>query len=192
MFKAYIWKLFNLLNKYIAKPRMIVGYHRYDNIYLPLTRLSNTVDITYPAKLDIADNVYVSHYSILECSNGITIEEGCQIAAHVSILSHSSHDAIRLYGSHYIEHNGRHKGYMQGSVFIGKYTFIGPYSVIMPNTRIGKGSLISAYSFVKGKFPDFAVIAGNPAKIVGDTRKRDADYLAEYPELQAYYAEWAK
>ena len=61
-------------------------------------------------------------------------------------------------------------GYIQGKVNIGKYTFIGPHSTIMPNTTIGKGCIVSAYSYVKGNYPDFSIISGNPAKIVGDTR----------------------
>jgi acetyltransferase-like isoleucine patch superfamily enzyme len=171
---------------------MVVGFRRSDGVYLPFTRLSTSVEIISPQNLAISDNVFVWHHSILECSNGVTIGEGCQIGAYVLIASHSSHYAIRLYGAHYIEHNGRHKGYITGAVKIGNYTFVGPHSVIMPGTSIGKGSIVSAYSLVKGEFPDFAILAGNPAKVVGDTRELDAKMLARYPELQAYYDEWAK
>ena len=190
--KKLFWQLCNLLNKYIAHPRMVLGYCRkIDGVYLPLTRVSNTTDIIYPEKLNIADNVFIWHNSILECSNGITIDEGCQIGAYVLMASHSSHLAIRLYGKHFIEHNGRHKGYIRGAISIGKYTFIGPHSVIMPGTTIGRGSIVSAYSLVKGDFPDFAIIAGNPATVVGDTREMDKKSLDKYPELRGYYDEWA-
>lgn len=190
--KQLFWKLCNLLNKYIAHPRMVLGYKRKnDGVWLPLTRISTSSDIVYPEKLDIANNVFVWHNSILECSNGITIEEGCQIGAYVLMASHSSHVAIRLYGSHFIENNGHHSGYVRGAISIGKYTFVGPHSVIMPGTTIGKGSIVSAYSLVKGVFPDFAIIAGNPATQVGDTREIDQRQLDKYPELREYYEEWA-
>lgn len=191
MFKKYFWRLCNLLQKYIAKPRMIMGYKSSNGVYLPNTRISNTVDIVYPKRLNIADNVFIWHHSILECSNNITIAEGCQIGAHVLIATHSSHIAIRLYGKHYIEHNNRHISYIKGSVSVGCYTFIGPYSTIMPGSQIGRGSIVAAYSMVKGTFPDFAILAGNPAKIVGDTRESDKELLRKHPELQAYYQEWA-
>lgn len=171
---------------------MVLGYTSATGEYLPLTRVSNSVDIIYPQNLEIANNVFVWHYSILECSNKITIEEGCQIGAYVLLASHSSHMAIRLYGHHYIEHNGKHLGYVKGSIKIGKFTFVGPHSVIMPGTIIGKGSIVSAYSMVKGEFPDYAIIAGNPAKVVGDTREIDAKLLSKHPELQNYYDEWTK
>jgi acetyltransferase-like isoleucine patch superfamily enzyme len=62
----------------------------------------------------------------------------------------------------------------------------------MPETTIGKGSIVAAYSYVKGSFPDFAIISGNPAKVVGDTRELDKKYLDENPELNEYYNRWTK
>ena len=171
--KSLVWRLLNLLNKYISRPRMILGYKRSDGVYLAQTRLSNTVVVVNPQNLNIANNVFIWHHSILECSNHINIAEGCQIGAYVLIASHSSHLAIRLYGKHYMHYNGQHLGYIKGSVTIGAFCFIGPHAVIMPHSTIGKGSIVAAFSLVKGDFPDFAIIAGNPATIVGDTRELD-------------------
>jgi acetyltransferase-like isoleucine patch superfamily enzyme len=61
----------------------------------------------------------------------------------------------------------------------------------MPNTKIGKGSIVAAYSYVQGEFPDFAIIAGNPAVVIGDTRERDQAVIAQHPELKQYYDEWS-
>lgn len=154
------------------------------------TRMSNTTSLVSPEKLNIADNVFIGHFNFIEASNEITIEEGCQITNYISIISHSSHISIRLYGKHY--QGADMKGYVKGSVFIGKYTFVGPHSVIMPGTKIGKGSIVSAYSMVKGEFPEFSIIAGNPAQVVGDTHKLDEPFLQANPELRTFYEEWAK
>ncbi len=62
---------------------------------------------------------------------------------------------------------------------------------ILPGTKIGKGCIVSAYSLVSGEFPDFSIISGQPAKVIGDTRKMDARYLKESPELQESYRAWA-
>ena len=140
--------------------------------------------------LNIQDNVFIGHFNFIEASNGITIEEGCQITNYISIITHSSHISIRLYGKQYAGLDM--KGYVKGSVCIGKYTFIGPHSVIMPGTKIGKGSIVSAYSMVKGDFPEFSIIAGNPAKVVGNTRNIDGPFLQANPELRTFYEEWAK
>ncbi len=169
---------------------MVLGYKCYDGVYLTKTRISNTVNLVYPERLNIADNVYIGHYSILECSHNITIGEGCQISAYVMLITHSSHNSIRLYGKHYIGTSAP-LGYITGAIEIGKYTFLGAHATIMPNTKIGKGSIVAAYSLVQGTFPDFAIIAGNPAVIVGDTRERDKQSLEENPHLHQYYNEWA-
>jgi hypothetical protein len=51
--------------------------------------------------------------------------------------------------------------------------------------------LVRAYSYVSGEVPDFAIVAGQPAVVVGDTREVDADWLARHPECQADYEAWA-
>jgi acetyltransferase-like isoleucine patch superfamily enzyme len=187
--KSLIWSFFNWLNRYIAAPRMIMGYKQHNGLFRPHTRISNTTSITAPEKLTIGDHVFIGHHTVLDCSNNVTIGDGCQICTNVLIINHSSHTSIRLYGRHYIG-NQPHIGYVTGAVCIGEYSFIGPYSTIMPDCTIGKGSIVTAYSLVKGKFPDFAIIAGNPAVIVGDTRKLDEQYLINNPELREYYNEW--
>ena len=153
------------------------------------TRVSNSTFIDHIQGLDLAENVYIGHHNFIEASNGIRIEEGCQITSFISITSHSSHQSIRLYGKSYA---GKEMiGYIKGSVHIGKYTFVGPHSTIMPNTKIGKGSIVAAYSYVQGDFPDFAILSGNPAVVIGDTRERDHALVAQHPELKKYYDEWS-
>jgi len=171
-------------------PRMITGYRHYNGRQLRYTRISNTTHIGCPEKFDVGDHVFIGHYNFIDCCNGLKLEEGCQVTNYVSILTHSSHQSIRLYGNQYV-HNKDLKGYVKGSVQIGAYTFIGPHAVIMPGARIGKGCLISAFSFVKGEFQDFAIVGGNPAIVIGDTRKADEEWLTKHPELRSYYQQWA-
>jgi len=181
-------KISNRLSVY-CKPLMLTKY-KQGSITLKNVRISNTTYINAKEHLVLGDHVFIGHYNFIEASNGIVIEEGCQITNFVSITTHSSHISIRLYGSEYSNYNDL-KGYIKGSVKIGKYSYIGPHSVIMPNTKIGKGSIVAAYSYVKGEFPDFSIIAGSPAKIVGDTRQLDENYLKENPDLRTFYNKWA-
>ena len=185
--KYTLWKKF----AFLTQPRMIWGYRRHDGRYLKNTRISNTVFIDHPGQLHIDDHVFIGHFNFIEASHGIQIGEGCQITNFTSITTHSSHHSIRLYGSHYREFTD-HDAYIRGSVDIGKYTFIGPHCLIMPNTKIGKGSIVAAYSQVQGSFPDFSILKGNPAVVVGDTRKKDAEFLENNPELKQFYNEWAE
>ncbi len=169
---------------------MIYGYLDNDKKIIDRTGVSSSTFIDYPHHLKLGKGVYIGHHNFLEASNGLEIGEGCQITSFITITTHSSHVSIRLYGRHYA--GADMVGYVRGSVKIGKYTFVGPHSTIMPGTSIGKGSLIAAYSYVQGDFPDFSIIAGNPAKVIGDTREKDQAILDQYPELKHYYNDWAK
>ena len=57
----------------------------------------------------------------------------------------------------------------------------------MPNTRIGKGCIVTAHSYLKGDYPDFSIISGNPAKVIGDVREKDNEWIISHPELQKTY-----
>lgn len=172
-------------------PEMIWGYRGEGGHHLANVRISNTTYVGGREHLNLGDHVFIGHFNMIDASNDLTIDEGCQVTNYVSILTHSSHIAIRLYGKEYRNHRD-HKGYVKGSVHIGRYSFIGPHSVIMPGTSIGKGCIVSAYSYVQGNFPDFAIIAGNPATVTGDTRKIDQPFLEMHPELSPYYSSWSQ
>lgn len=182
-------KIRYLLSKYFFQTQMNANFKRFDGKYLPKTRIGNTTFIQGIENLIIEDNVFIAPNSSIDATYGLTIKEGVQITPFSVITTHSSHISIRLYGKEY----GKVKnmvGYQTGPIYIGEYTYIGPHTVIMPNTKIGKGCIVSAFSYVKGEFPDFSIIQGIPAKIVGDTRDLDKKYLEENPDLQKLYDEW--
>lgn len=167
---------------------MVYGFKSKDGTNLKLTRISNSTYIEQKDKLELGDRVFIGHHNFIDASNGLVIGEGCQITNFVSIISHSSHNAIRYYGREY--RGTKMKGYVRGEVSLGKYTFVGPHVTIMPNTTIGKGCIVSSHSYVQGDFPDFSIIAGNPAKIIGDTREKDSEFFIKNPELKNNYDEW--
>ena len=172
----------------LVKPE-IIGIKRDKNDHLIKdTRISNVTHISFPQNVRIGDNVFIGHFNYIDGYDGVIIGEGCQITNYVSILSHSSHHAIRLYGDKYLSYWGtKMKGLRWGRVEIGEYTFIGPHSVVMPGSVIGKGCIIAAYAFVDGKVEDYSIMRGNPAERVGDTRKSDEDLLIKFPELNEFY-----
>ncbi len=168
---------------------MVYGYKRHnDGKFLKRIRISSSAVISYPENLEIGDNVWIWHHSIIDASNGVKIGEGCQIGAWVGIFSHSSHKAIRLYGKSYIEINQSERiGYDIGKVEIGEYTFIGAGSIIMQGVKIGKGCVIAGHSVVKTDVPDYSISSGNPARVVGEVKKLDEKYLIQNNYLHQFY-----
>jgi acetyltransferase-like isoleucine patch superfamily enzyme len=159
------------------------------------TRISGASIIEHEDKLVLGDNVFIGHFNFIEASGGVTIGEGVQITSHCAIVTHSSHRSQRLLGPAYVTWPltpaTQRPGWIGGPVSIGAYSFVGPHSLIEANTRIGKGSLVCAGSFVRGEYPDFAILEGRPARVVGDSRRADERLLDRYPELRVLYDAWA-
>jgi acetyltransferase-like isoleucine patch superfamily enzyme len=169
---------------------MLFGYYNLvTKTFNKLTRISSTATLLRRRGLDIADDTFIWHYTIIDGSNGVKIGRGCQIGAWVGIFTHSSHLSIRIMGADYfITEESERLGWRTGSVEIGEYTFVAAKSIVLPGVRIGKGCIISAQSVVTKSVPDFSIVAGNPAKIVGDTRKLDQRYLNDPVAQLHYYA----
>ena len=158
---------------------------------LASTRISPSTCIEHEERLTLGDHVYIGPFNFIEASGGVTLEEGVQVTSHVSIVSHSSHRAMRLLGTHYVGWQGERPGWIAGPVHIGAWSFIGPHSLIEANTTLGRGTLVCAGSFVRGAYPEFAVLEGRPARVVGDSRRADETLLARHPELRVHYEAWA-
>jgi acetyltransferase-like isoleucine patch superfamily enzyme len=173
-------------------PKMIWGFKDSTGTWRPRTRISDTVFFYHREKIEIDDNVFIWHYTILDGTGGIKIGEGTQIGAWVGIFTHSSHVAIRIYGNHYQEvPENEKKGYPIAPVRIGKFVFVGASSKILPGISIGDGALISAGAIVTKDVANFDVVSGNPAEVVGNTRDIDKKYL-EDPLINEWYTEWQK
>ena len=175
-------------------PRIVYGWRNANGDICPHTRVSTHTSFEGVDKLVLGDHVFIGHFNRIDGSNGLVIEEGCQVTNYASILTHSSHRSVRAMGRRYV-HDGKPLGYVRRATRIGAYSFIGPHSVIAPGAQIGKGVIVHGYSFVSGEVPDFAIVGtkvpGKRAEVMGDTRELDRSLLQRYPELHAVYAHWA-
>lgn len=188
--KRWVHSKLNSARSSLKTPRMVYGYRDSNGNWRPKTRVSDTALLSHRERISLADNVFVGHYTILDGTGGLTIGEGTQLAAYVGIFSHSSHISIRLYGRHYQDIRECEKtGYLAESVTIGKYVFLGARATILPGVTIGDGALIAADSRVSEDVPNFAIVSGSPARMLGDTRDLDAAYLSD-PQLKTWYEEW--
>lgn len=171
--------------------RMVFGEQDRAGQSLPHTRIASSTCIEGEAGLELADHVFIGQFNFLDATAGLRIGEGVQITNFVSIVTHSSHRSIRLLGRAYASHQGEVPGYVRAPIEIGAFSFIGPHSVVEAGSRIGKGVVVCSHARVRGEVPDFAIVAGSPAAVIGDVRTGDARLLAQHPELAPHYAAWA-
>jgi len=160
----------------LVAPRMVYGWRATDRGWRAHTRVSTHTYIESPELLAMGDHVFIGHHNFIDASGGLTLGEGVQITNHCSVLTHSSHRALRLERQAYWGHPAP-SGRERAPTSIGEWSFVGPHSVIAPGSRLGAGVLVKAYSFVRGEVPDFAVVEGRPARVVGDVRELDRAWI---------------
>jgi acetyltransferase-like isoleucine patch superfamily enzyme len=56
------------------------------------------------------------------------------------------------------------------AIVLGRNCWIGARAVLLSGTVIGEGSIVGAGALVDFEVPPFAVVAGNPARVIGQTR----------------------
>ncbi|HZQ27658.1 MAG TPA: hypothetical protein VFA94_08165, partial [Acidimicrobiales bacterium] len=55
-------------------------------------------------------------------------------------------------------------------VVIGENVWVGAQVVLLAGARLGDGAIVGAATVVSGEVPPYAVVAGNPMRIVGWAR----------------------
>ena len=173
---------------FFGKKCIVYGYRNSEGKYLKRCRIASTAMISNKKKFKIDDNVWINHYVRIDTTGGVEIGEGCQIGYGTCILSHSSHISIRLTGIHYMENRPEDRpGYVFKPVKIGKYSFIAGGCYIMSGVTIGKGCVIGVNSVVTKDVPDYAIMAGSPAKIIGSTLDVDKKFISTESVENTYY-----
>ncbi len=104
-------------------------------------------------RIKIGSNVFINSNVLFMARGGITIEDNVQIAANVQLLSnnHDPYDRQIL---------------LCKPILIKKGTWIGAGATITPGVCIGENAIVGASAVVTKDVPDYAVVVGNPAKII--------------------------
>jgi acetyltransferase-like isoleucine patch superfamily enzyme len=66
-----------------------------------------------------------------------------------------------------------------GPVVIGDRVWIGYRALIMPGVTLGEGAVVAAGAVVTKDVPAWAIVAGNPARIIGE-RPSDMGYQLDF------------
>ena len=105
-------------------------------------------------RVTFGKDVFINHSAILSASGGIEFEDGCMAAPGLRIAT-INHDM-----------NERHTIYTYGKVTVKQNAWIGMNVTICPGVTIGKYAVVGAGAVVTKDVPDYAVVAGVPAKVI--------------------------
>lgn len=105
----------------------------------------------------VGRDVYVGVFC---CLGEVTLEDDVLIASHVAIMNGSAQHGIERLDIPVREQPG-----IWPHITIGRDTWIGDRAVVMAN--IGAHCVVGAGSVVTKPVPDYAIVVGVPARIVG-------------------------
>ena len=104
-----------------------------------------------------------SHSFVCE---GVTIEDECFVGHGVMFTNDIYPSAVNVDGTPQTEAD-----WQVVKTTIKKRASIGSNATIIAGITVGEGALIGAGAVVTKDVPDFAIVAGVPARIIGDVRK---------------------
>lgn len=118
-----------------------------------------------PRRITIGVDSVIGDHTFLDGRDKITIGDHVDIASQVMIYN----------SEHEINSSDFHA--INAPVEIGDYVFIGPRAIILPGVKIGKGAVIGAGSVVTKDVPEFAIVGGVPAKVIGERQNKNPHYI---------------
>jgi acetyltransferase-like isoleucine patch superfamily enzyme len=134
--------------------------------------LTINILLNHHGKIDIGDYVYMNGGCRLRVDHELHIGSYCLFGPGVIIWDTDNHSLSR---------NGRHRDAMMipemmidsyladgGSIYIGNDVWICLDALILGGVHIGDGAVIAARSVVTKDVPPMKIVAGVPARIIGD------------------------
>ena len=104
-------------------------------------------------RVKIGRNVFINSNLLAMARGGITIEDDVMIAANVSLIS-NNHDPYER------------QVLTCKPVTVKQGAWIGAGATILPGVTVGEYAIVGAASVVTHDVPDYAVVVGNPAKVI--------------------------
>lgn len=102
--------------------------------------------------------------------NGVVIGEDCAIAANCTFAP-----ANHAVGRADLPVNRQGFAPSKGGIVLGNDVWIGANCVLLDGARLGEGAVVGAGSVVRGVVEPYAIVAGNPLRVLGrrgDEQKR--------------------
>lgn len=121
------------------------------NAWLDISRLAKG------ARISVGNGTQIGRNVMMSAAKKIDLGKNCLVSYNVSFLDHDHSFApdVSVFDS----------GITDGKeIVIADNCFIGAHSFILKGVHLGKQCVVGANSVVVDSFPDYSVIAGNPAR----------------------------
>lgn len=139
-------------------------------------RKKNPYNYTYPVNYFNADSVSVGDYTYGELTvlnfninEKLSIGRFCSIASGVVFVLNADHALSRLSTYPFkVKCLGteQYEAVSKGNITVKDDVWIGQNAIIMSGITIGQGAVVAAGAVVTKSVPDYAIVAGVPAKVI--------------------------
>lgn len=124
--------------------------------------------------------------TFVEIQRGAAIGQRCKISSHTFICGGVTVEDECFVGHHVVFVNDRYPGAVNADgalksdkdwtctpTYVKRRASIGSGAVILCGVTIGEQALVGAGAVVTKDVPPFAVVVGNPARVIGDVRDQN-------------------
>lgn len=118
--------------------------------------------IINPQNIECGYNVSIGVCNYIQAGGGLVLGDNLMLGPYAKIWT-QNHNYSRT------DAPIKTQGYNYDKVVIGEDVWIGANAFVMPGAEIGNHCIVSACSVVgKKKYPDGIILAGNPARKIGE------------------------
>lgn len=122
-----------------------------------------------PERISIGNNVYIGKEVLIECNT--EIGDWTLIANRVAFVGRHDHDfravGIPVRFSPWIGSKKNASPHRGSKVVVEPDVWIGYGATVLSGVILGRGTIVAAGAVVTKSTPAYAIVAGNPARVVG-------------------------
>ena len=145
--------MFNWLLQHILQIWGFFIFKKRVHIY-GLFSVANRHNVTIGKNCAINHGVFLLGRCQIQIGNNVTLSARCMLLDATLDIDQSEN--IELFGYNHLS----------APIILDDNVWIGAGSIILPNVRIGKNSVVGAGSVVTKDVAAYSVVAGNPAKLI--------------------------
>jgi len=156
--------------------------------------LAASARVTHPALVNLYGCAIGAETTIgpfVEIQRGVRIGARCKISSHSFVCSGVTIEDEVFVGHGVMFTNDRYPrattpdGCVQGAedwtlipTVVRRGASIGTHATILPGVTVGEGALVAAGAVVTHDVPPYAIVAGVPARVIGDTRLEEKSAIS--------------
>lgn len=128
-----------------------------------------STEMQHATELVIGDNTIINQHCLLDGRGGLVIGNNVNISSHVLLVA----------GKHDIQNGAEFAGFAE-QIVVEDYTWLCTRATVLGGVTIGRGAVVAAGAVVTKSVEAHTVVAGVPAKKIGE-RNPDLTYQLSYP-----------